>query len=59
MVYSVADPCDTAVATGSPAVNGHTIIPAAEDPVAGVNKEEGNNPFCHKTQMVLLLDSQK
>ena len=36
-----------------------TIPPAAAVPVAGANDEEGDDPLCHKTQMVLLLDSQK
>ena len=45
-------------------MNAIAAVPSAAAPVAGANAggnddEEGNDPLCHKTQMVLLLDSQK
>ena len=36
-----------------------TIPPFAAVPVAGAHDEEGDDPLCVKTEMVLLLNSQK
>ena len=54
MAYGVDAPRAIAAAAGSP-----IIPPAAGIPVAGADNEKDDDPLCHKTQMVLLLDSQK